>query len=334
MNFQKIIGHEPQKKSLISCVENNHIAHAYLFSGPEGIGKKLIATEFAKLINCKDRQNDNFSKDCNCISCSKIDKGVNPDVHIFEYQDVKTIKVNQIREDIEKVVYLSPYESEFKIFIIDNAERMNFNAQNAFLKTLEEPPKNSVIILISSLSDLIIPTVKSRCQIINFNKLETKEIESFLEANSDHNSEEIKLISRISDGSIGKALNIDDDFLKLRNEYIKKLLEVNVNRPTTIFDFAEKVSKLSKTNDLSELKRFFDILSIWLSDSVATSIGLDKSHIINSDMLAEINSYIENKETDNLIKKFSALENSWSNIVIYNANKQITLENLLLTLAE
>lgn len=334
MSFQKIVGHSSQRNSLTRSVLKKHIGHAYLFSGPNGIGKKLIALEFAKQINCRIGKQIDGNKQCPCTSCSKIDKGIHPDVHLFDYEDIKTIKVDNIRDDVEKNVYLSPFESEFKVFIIDDAERMNFNAQNAFLKTLEEPPKNSVIILISSLSDQIIPTVKSRCQIINFNKLANKEVEHFLESTMELDSEQIKLIVRISDGSIGKALEIDNDFLELRSEYINEILKINANRPSTIFDLAEKILKLSKSSNSDDLKRFFDILSIWLSDSIATCLGLNENHIVNFDKSEEIKNYIENKKVKDLINKFDVLEESWANIVIYNANKVLAIENLLFTLTK
>lgn len=331
MSFKNIKGHAPQIDALARSVSKERIAHAYLFSGPDGIGKKLTAIEFAKLINCENKNLRNA--ECTCRSCIKVSKDIHPDVHIFEYSEIKTIKVDQIREDIERIVYLSPYESMFKIFILDNAERMNFNAQNAFLKTLEEPPINSVIILVTSLMDLIIPTVRSRCRIVNFNRLSEKEIRDYFSGLEEYNSEELKLISKISEGSIGRGIEIDRDFLKSREEYIQKLLNADASEPATIFDFAEQVQKLSKGSDISRLKQFFDIISVWISDSVSVKAGIDKNHLINTDMSELLEQFVKDRELKDLLNKFNVIEESWNNIVVYNANKQLTVENLLLELS-
>ena len=148
MPFENILGNEPQKKLLLNTVKEDRISHAYIFSGIDGIGKKLFALEFAKLVNCKNRTSQSQSPGdpqpyCQCQSCSKIDKNINPDVTLLPYPDEKTIKVDSIKKDVEEKIYLHPFESLYKVFIIDNAERMNSSAQNAFLKTLEEPPKIS-----------------------------------------------------------------------------------------------------------------------------------------------------------------------------------------------
>lgn len=331
MGFNRVYGHRSQIEALVQSVSKNRTAHAYLFTGPEGTGKKLTALQFAKVINCK-AGNDPYS-DCSCTSCAKADKHVHPDIHVFEYSEEKTIKVGHIREDIERIVYLSPYESRYKIFILDGAERMNFSAQNAFLKTLEEPPSNSVIILVTSLADLIIPTVRSRCRTVSFNRLSGEEIEKYLSGKGSYTGEELKLVAKISGGSIGKALGIDKDFLDSRKDYIEKLLKADPRKPSTIFEFAEQVSKLAKGSDITKLKQFFDILSVWISDSVSFKIGMEEEGVINSDMYGHLQSFSRDKSMKELMQKFSAIEESWNSIVVYNANKQLTIENLLVQLS-
>lgn len=331
MGFNRVYGHKSQIEALVQSVLRNRTAHAYLFTGPEGTGKKLAALQFAKIINC-EAGNDPYC-DCKCTSCTKADKNVHPDIHVFEYTEEKTIKVDHIREDIEKVVYLSPYESRYKVFILDGAERMNFSAQNAFLKTLEEPPSNSVIILVTSLADLIIPTVRSRCRIVSFNRLSGEEIEKYLSEYGSYTPQELKLASKISGGSIGKALGIDKDFLESRKDYIEKLVKADSEKPSTIFEFAEQVSKLAKGNDIAKLKQFFDVMSVWICDSVSVKIGMKEDSVINSDMYGLLETFSRNRDIKELMQKFSAIEDSWNSIVVYNANKQLTIENLLIQLS-
>ncbi len=330
MGFPQIIGHEPQKEFLRNSVRKSRISHAYLFSGPEGVGKKLVAIGFAKLINCVEDGAENL--DCECTSCVKTEKGLNPDVLVFGYPGEKMIKVDHIRQDIERLIHLAPYENPYKVFIIDGAQRMNFNAQNAFLKTLEEPPPNSVIILITTLADLLMPTIRSRCQSVVFQPLETGQVKSFLEKENlgNDNSE---LVSRISGGSISRALNTDEDYLRKRTEYIGCVMDVDRRKPLTLFDSVEKIQKDIKNGGPEELKTVFDIFSTWLRDSVIMKTSGEKEEIVNNDLIKQLSEYSEKREVSELLGKFAALEETMTRISENNVNVEVSLENLLLRLA-
>ncbi len=331
MGFPQIIGHEPQKEFLQNSVRKNRISHAYLFSGPEGVGKKLVAIGFAKLINCAEGGTENL--DCECVSCAKIEKGLNPDVLVFGYPGEKTIKVGHVRQDIERLIHLAPYENPYKVFIIDDAQRMNFNAQNAFLKTLEEPPPNSVIILITTLADLLMPTIRSRCQSVVFQPLETKEVERFLEKEKPGNNNP-ELVSRISGGSISRALNTDEEYLRKRTEYIGCVMAVDGKKPLTLFDSVEKIQKDIKGKGPEELKTVFDILSTWLRDSVVMKTSGKKEEIVNTDLLEQLSEYSEKRDMSELLGKFAALEETMARISENNVNVEVSLENLLLRLSQ
>lgn len=330
MGFHGIKGHEPQKKFLESSVAKNRVAHAYLFSGPDGVGKKLAAVGFAKLINCAGTEENGGP--CGCVPCSKTEKGLNPDVLLFDYPNEKTIKVDHVRKDIERLVHLSPYENPYKVFVIDGAERMNFNAQNAFLKTLEEPPKNSVIILITSLADLLIPTIRSRCQAVTFQPLSEKEVKEFLKKEKPElpNPE---LVSKISAGSIGKALDADENYLRKRTEYLSCLMNVNPEKPLTLFDSVKRILEEVKKVGPLELGTVFDVFSSWIRDSVVLKTSGDREKTVNADMLDQIGEYADRRNMEELLGKFGALEETMSRISENNANVEVSLENLLLRLS-
>lgn len=330
MGFPQIIGHEPQKEFLLNSVRKNRISHAYLFSGPEGVGKKLVAIGFAKLINCAEKEKENL--DCECVSCAKTEKGFNPDVLVFGYPGEKTIKVDHVRQDIERLIHLAPYENPCKVFIIDGAQRMNFNAQNAFLKTLEEPPPNSVIILITTLADLLMPTIRSRCQSVVFQPLEAGQVREFLEKEKPEDDDP-ELVSRISEGSISRALNTDEDYLRKRTEYIGCLMDIDRRRPLTLFDSVEKIQKEIKNGGPEELKTVFDIFSTWLRDSVVIKTSGKKDGIVNTDLLEQLRGYSEKRDVSELLDKFAALEETMTRISENNVNVEVSLENLLLRLS-
>jgi len=174
MIFNNIIGNEKNKELLKNIIDINNIAHSYMFVGKESIGKLLFAKEFAKAILCTSQETT-----CNiCKSCIEFDTNNNPDFSILE-PDGNSIKTDQIRELIKKV-YEKPVVSNKKVYIINDSECMTKEAQNSLLKTLEEPPEYVTIILITSNENLFLPTIKSRCTKISFNRLTDNELASVL----------------------------------------------------------------------------------------------------------------------------------------------------------
>ena len=203
MNFSNIIGNENIKKLLINSIKTNNLIHSYMFVGPEGIGKKLFATVFSRMILCEN-QDENCT---NCSSCIKFDSNNHPDFLIIESEDGKSIKIGQIRLLEEKIAE-KPILSNKKVYIINDSDLMTTEAQNCLLKTLEEPPEYAVIILILSNENKLLNTIKSRCTKINFNKLSQDEIIEYANTHDIHPSENLL---NICDGSILKLITLKDD---------------------------------------------------------------------------------------------------------------------------
>lgn len=199
MSFESIIGNDENKKILNKSIINKNIVHSYLFYGAEGIGKKIFAKEFAKMILCNGEED----KPCNqCKSCIEFDSDNNPDFFLIE-PDGNSIKIDQIRQ-MQKSVLEKPIESSKKVYIIDNCHLMTKEAQNCILKTLEEPQEYIVIIMISSNENSILPTVKSRCTKIYFKELADSEIFKYVGNNYEGILLENDLI-KLCGGSISKA---------------------------------------------------------------------------------------------------------------------------------
>lgn len=201
--FENILGNDKIKKELIGSINNGKYSHSYLFLGISGIGKKMIAKEFAKMILCRGEE-----KYCNrCKSCIEFDSGNNPDFAEIN-PDGNNVKIEQIRELQRKIVE-PPIISNKKVYIIDEADSMTKEAQNCLLKTLEEPPEFAVIILIGSNESNFLSTIKSRCTIIKFNPIPSEQVKNYIEQKYDIHpiSENIILAS---EGSIGKAEILKD----------------------------------------------------------------------------------------------------------------------------
>ena len=200
MLLEHIIGNEENKKILTNMVTNKNFVHSYLFYGAEGIGKKIFAKEFAKMILCSGV--DKKSPCDKCKSCIEFDSNNNPDFFYIE-PNGGSIKIDQIRQ-MQKSILEKPIESKKKVYIINNCQLMTKEAQNCILKTLEEPQEYVVIILISSSESSILPTVKSRCMKIYFNELAEQEILEYVEKNYEGIVLEHNLI-KLCGGSISRA---------------------------------------------------------------------------------------------------------------------------------
>ena len=201
--FEGIIGNDKIKQELLKSVSLNKFSHSYLFVGTSGIGKKLIAREFSKMILCEASE-----KYCNiCKSCIEFDSGNNPDFQEIS-PDGSNVKIDQIRQ-MQAKVFESPIISKRKVYIIDDADLMTKEAQNCLLKTLEEPPEFVTIILVGSNESNFLSTIKSRCITIKFDDISQKDIDTFLKENYPQESISENII-KAANGSIGKAIYLKD----------------------------------------------------------------------------------------------------------------------------
>lgn len=202
MSFEKIIGNDKVKAFLYKQIEDNHILHSYLFVGIDGIGKTLFAREYARKILCIDKE-----KNEDCISCIKWNSCNHPDFYQIEPEN-KTIKIEQIRKMQEKISE-KPITSNRKVYLIIDSDTMTKEAQNCLLKTLEEPPEYSTIILTTSNESKLLNTIKSRCMKISFETIENQKIEEYLK--SSLQIEPSKELINLSEGSIGKAIMLEQE---------------------------------------------------------------------------------------------------------------------------
>lgn len=231
------------RKEFEQIVQNSNVLHSYLFLGEDGIGKKEIAKEFAKQILCLNK-----AENCTCKSCICFDTENHPDFTIIN-EEGETIKINTIREMIS-TVYEKPILSSKKIYIINDCDKMTKEAQNSLLKTLEEPPEYIVIILISSNSDMLLNTIKSRCTKIVFEKLTNNEVTELL-AHKNYDTTNIsEKMFEFFDGSIGKAIKILE----------KKEIYSAVDKFIEMIESKDKIDFLTKGKEAFIKEEIYGIL--------------------------------------------------------------------------
>ncbi len=201
--------------------QNGRLAHAYLFVGPHGIGKSETALAVARLVNClKDG-----ALDCPCPSCTKIQNGNHPDVCVLaKREDGREILIEQVREELLPRFTLKPLEGRYRVFVVRDAELMNPQAANAFLKTLEEPASSSLIILTTALPGKLLPTILSRCHAVRFAPLANSALALHLKSEYDVAAVEAEMLARFSAGSAGRAVLLGADFIRRKNAYLEEFL--------------------------------------------------------------------------------------------------------------
>ena len=332
MSFKEIIGQQVAKEILKRSLEKDRIASAYLFSGPEGVGKALTALNFAKALNCKRHKTDSCSSldgDYRCSSCKKIDAFSHPDVKFFfpapqksrndktrnelllkgevhRYQKTEVISIEDIRE-IAELLLLKPFEAKRRVIIIIDAEAMNVEAQNSFLKILEEPPKDTTIILTSSHPDKLFSTIVSRCLRIGFRRLSANEVKQYLSKRYDISYEKIELISRLSNGSITRA----DSFLNGESLEQRELLKSIL--------LEKDFMKLQEIVDKDTLKEFIDFTLFLFKDLNSKRVGQEILNIDLEDNVRTLSKFYNLKEIKEMVK---ILEESMANIT-RNVNPEL-----------
>lgn len=247
MSFKKIPGQSKTKRILKDTIKKGRISHAYLFTGNKGLGKSEMAREFAQAIFC----NKNISEGCGeCISCKKFKHDNHPDFEVIDVkEDHKSILIDQIRE-LQKEISYKPYESDYKIYIIDNAERMTEQAQNSLLKTLEEPPDYAIIILTNEDKNDLISTIVSRCQEVKLYNQPENIIKQYLQDEKGFNKEKAALYATLARGKYKKAVNLalKEDFIDKRNKIIKFITSIDNKDNFEIYELSEKLKKISKSD--------------------------------------------------------------------------------------
>jgi len=317
MAFSQIKGHSSQIDFLINSFQNNRIAQSYLFAGQEGIGKSLIAKNFAKLLNCEG-EDDNGCCDV-CSSCFKTERGVHPDILYVKGEAPNSIKIEQIR-DLKRFFSLAPYEAKHKIAIIDGAQFLTIEASNSLLKVLEEPNKSAILILIATAADKLLPTVVSRCQVIRFKNLPSDILSSILCDEYNFSREDAQIYINYSNGSLGMVLRLkEEDFISLRKDILMNIFNNKRNA------FAKQLFSASGNQDL---KRIVFILLTLIRDSAILKSSNVRSCLINIDYCSQIEEFFKYKTTDEVLL---ALGNSIEiyNLIDKNINKRLIIENLL-----
>lgn len=320
MAFKDIKGQQDAVEFFRNSVNRNRLSHAYLFSGAEGLGKTLLAETLAKFLSCENptREGDSLIDCCDrCISCRKIEGANHPDVHWI--QRPGKISIDDIRS-IQKEIALKPYEARFKVFIILEVERMTEQAANSLLKTLEEPPDFSLLILTSTNTSALLPTIISRCQSIKFYPLNYERLKEILSSDYKLNEKHAHFLSAQAEGRIGRALSLrDKDSLNKKNRLIDQVFQSGSSGP------AHESFNIRDKNELSNQIRY---LLNWCRDILIFKSGVSLANIINADRIEKIKSWADRLTFAELEKVIEGIEQA-HRLIEQNVNRKLALEVML-----
>ena len=322
MSFSKILGQDRAVEKVRRIVNEGRVGHSYLFFGPDGIGKRTIAIKFAQALNCDEYRDDICGE---CLSCRKIGGMNHPDLFLIE-PDGEYIKIEQARE-LQRKINLKVYEGKKKVVIINQAQKMTIEAANALLKVLEEPPPDTVLILLANNRDSLLPTIVSRCQIIRFNLLNKQVQQNLFMNKQDMDKEQAELLSHLYQGIGEKKSDLDFNRLLIdRRKIIDNFLKLDMNKIEDIFNLAAKWS--AKKEDA---KFFINMLQIWFRDVLYIKNKVDKQGIMNFDKFDEL--VLEGKKfsIEEIFNRLNILENKKIELD-RNTNLKLTLEVLLMEL--
>ncbi|MEE4242828.1 MAG: DNA polymerase III subunit delta' [Desulfopila sp.] len=267
--FAHLSGQQRAKKLLGRSLASGRIAHAYLFRGPDGVGKKLFGAAMAKALNCRV---DGPSGACgSCLSCRKFDSGNHPDFEV-ESPEKKAIKIERVRQLCKSLSY-PPYESERRVVVIEDVHTMRAEAANSLLKTLEEPPPGNVLILTGETSKNILATISSRCQIVPFFPLTVEETAEILQKKENLHREQSQLLARLAEGSPGQALLLHKtDMIETWKKVTSILSEPKYKNDRYIYTVLQLAGQMA---DLKEnLLPMFGLLRVWLRDILVEKTGV------------------------------------------------------------
>lgn len=325
--FADVLGHEQTITHLKHAIQFHKVSHAYIFNGEKGSGKKLLAGIFAQTLECKE---DGMEPCMQCQSCKQFVSQNQPDIIRITHEKPGTISVEDIRQQLNGDILIKPYSSLYKIYIIDEAEKLTIQAQNALLKTIEEPPVYAVILLLTTNVEMLLPTIQSRCVTLHLKPVPSELIEKYLMEDLEIPDYYARICTAFAQGNVGKAkrLALSEDFKEMLSHalhLVKYISEMEVP------DLIEDLKKINTYK--MEINDYLDLLIVWYRDVLLFKATRDADSMVFSDELISIREKARHSSYEGLERIIKALEKTKIRLNA-NVNFDMALELLLLTMKE
>ena len=327
MGFGAIVGHEDVVAHLKNAIRTDKVSHAYIFGGERGSGKRLLATVFAMTLQCLEHGTDPCQV---CPSCRKLQSGNHPDVIFVTHEKPNSIGIDDIREQLIGDVGIKPYESPYKIYIVDDASKLTLQAQNALLKTIEEPPAYAVIILLADNTDALLPTITSRCVKLNLKPVSDDEMKDYLMNQLHVPDYQAEIEASFAQGNIGRAKQLAEstDFMEMTEDVIRLLKN---SRRMDVAAMIEVVKAWS--SDKLDIYDRLDIFTMWFRDVLLFKATREIDGLIFKEEINAISERASVSSYEGIEKILEAIQTA-GNRLRANVNFELTMELLFLTIRE
>jgi len=333
--FRTIAGHTRLLSLLARVIARDSMPPAVLMAGPAGVGKRLTAIAVAQAVNClQPRSSSEFERDAcgECASCRRIARGVHPDVIVVEPGETGAIKIEQLRDVIDRSQY-RPFEGRRRVVVINEADAAGADAQSALLKTLEEPPSASLFILISSIPDALLPTVLSRCPRLRFGPLTAAEVARVLKQDHGYSESDARAAAADADGSIGRALESQSDDLTEARDTAQRLLQetARTNDPVRRINLARDLTegKGTPAEERNRLAVRLRSLGSLLRDVGIIASRADRGMLANADLEAQLEKLSSSFDAERSLRAYAAVDRALA-ALDRNASAKVVADWLLL----
>ena len=325
--FQDIYGQEAMKEHLQNAIRLGKVSHAYIINGERNSGKEFIARIFARTLQC---ERGGIEPCGECHSCKQAESGNQPDISRVTHEKPNSIGVEDIRSQVNNDIVIKPYSSPYKIYIINEGEKMTVQAQNALLKTLEEPPAYGVILILTTNVEALLPTIVSRCVVRNMKPVRDDIVRRFLMEDLQIPDYKANVCVAFARGNIGRAkmLASSEDFDNVKEEAVTLLKYI---RDMEISEIVAAIKKISEYK--LDVTDYLDILSIWYRDVLLFKATNDANNLIFKEEIKYIRKEADQRSYEGIEIILDALEKAKSRLSA-NVNFDLTMELLFLTMKE
>lgn len=337
--FKDILGHEQIITHLQNAITMDKVSHAYIINGPDKSGKMMLAEAFAQTLQCEKLSEtitavageSKAVEPCGeCHSCKQAAGKNQPDIIYVRHEKPNTISVDDVRTQLNNDIVIKPYSSRYKIYIIDEAEKMNVQAQNALLKTIEEPPAYAVILLLTTNADTFLPTILSRCVTLSIKAVADDKIKKFLMNSYQVPDYQADICAAFAQGNVGKAIQLaaSEDFNELKAsvlQLIKRLKDID------LYEMGEAVKQISEYK--LAINDYFDLMMVWYRDVLLFKATGDVNGLIFKDEVYDIKRQAEKSSYNGIEEILNALQKAQLRLNA-NVNFDLVIELLLLTIKE
>lgn len=325
--FKDVVGHRDIIQYIQDAVEQGKVSHAYILNGQRGSGKKMLARLFAMTLQCESGKSEPCGE---CRSCKQANSGNHPDIITVRHEKPASISVDDIRQQVNGDIMIKPYSSPYKVYIIPEADLLTVQAQNALLKTIEEPPEYAIIFLLTENADSLLPTIRSRCVMLKLRNIRDTLVKKYLMEQVQIPDYQADLCAAFAQGNIGRALMLarSEHFNEIKEEAVQLLKYIDE------MELHEIVSAIKEINKYKlEVTDYLDIITIWYRDILLYKATKDVGSLVFSDHLKFIKEKALKSSYEGLEKILNSIEKAKVRLKA-NVNFDLVMELLLLTIKE